>query len=336
MRKAKFLKIICAMVVACWCFAGRAFSVNPSWEFAGWDGGGCYPNIAFDPHVQNRVYLTSDVSGIYRSDDNGENWQFATQGLGSLMVAQVVVAPSDSNVVYAATKKGIYVSKDAAKTWNATDDMKGWITFQRPENYRSVAVDEKDPAFLCAGSAKGHLYCSKDYGTKWTEVASAKDFLVANKPVTAVRFDKQGRIYAASSKGIVRCESPDAGCELLPGPGQVTDLFVSHKNPGNIYAAGDSWSWVSVDEGKTWKKSNALLKGGRILRMAVDESLPTPLIYAARNRDWSGEVIISQNHGESWEGLKTSMNADVVRDPSRVWAQKDGRITGLVIDPFNS
>lgn len=335
MIRAKFLKIFCASVVFCLCLTGRAFSVTPSWEFVGWDGGGCYPNLTFDPHIRDRVYLTSDVAGIYRSDDKGEHWYFVNQGLGSLLVAQVVVAPSDSSFVYAATKGGVYVSKDQAKTWTKADSAQGWISFKRPDSYHPIAVDGKNPAHLCVGTGKGQLFCSHDFGTKWTEVTSAKSLLAAGQPVTVVRLDNQGRIYASSIKGIIRCNSEKANCELLEGPKHVSDFKISYKNPGTIYAVGDPWSWTSVDDGKTWQKSQALTQGGKIYRIAVDESLTTPLLYAARNRDWNGEVIISRDHGKSWTGLRTVMNADVVDDPTRVWAQKDGRLTSLVIDPFN-
>ncbi len=50
-------------------FFSMADAAEIHWQFSGWEGGGCYPNVEFDPNVRNRVYLTSDVAGLWRSND---------------------------------------------------------------------------------------------------------------------------------------------------------------------------------------------------------------------------------------------------------------------------
>ena len=80
-------------------------------------------DLTFDPQHKDRVYLTSDVAGIWRSDDLGEHWYFITKGLGHLTISQVAIAPSDSNVLYAATNGGVYISTNAGGTlWTSTAD----------------------------------------------------------------------------------------------------------------------------------------------------------------------------------------------------------------------
>src|SRR5258708_4213666 len=107
-----------------WCltlFVGMlvsmpVYALAQHWEFAGWYGGGFFCNLAFDSQNKNRVYLTSDVAGIWRSDDLGEHWNFITKGLGQTTVPQVAIAPSDSNVLYAATASGVFLSSNAGTT----------------------------------------------------------------------------------------------------------------------------------------------------------------------------------------------------------------------------
>ena len=55
-------KILISLMISC----TTALAAGASWEFAGWYGGGCYPNLVLDPHTKGRVYLASDVAGIFR------------------------------------------------------------------------------------------------------------------------------------------------------------------------------------------------------------------------------------------------------------------------------
>lgn len=308
-------------------------AAGKSWEFAGWHGGGCFPNIAFDPVNQSRVYMASDVAGVYRSDDLGENWYFVTKGLGSLLVSQVAIAPSDFKVLYAATKDGIFVSKDAAASWQAADTAGKTITFQRPNNYKPIAIDAKDPAVLCIGTAKGALLCSGDFGTTWKELDPEKKVLTAKKPIAAVAFDNKGRVYAAGEEGVLRCLRDTLQCELLGAPKGITDLVLAQKSL-TIYAAGQQGLWFSKDDGATWVSTIPVPKG-KTYRVAVDESVTVPIIRVAWLDNWKGGVVSSTNGGLKWEQGNGVMNGDPVASPSRIWADKNTRLTGLFIYPFN-
>ncbi len=328
----KSLRIIPLVLCVC-LFSVLAGAQSYSWQFAGWHGGGCYPNLVFDSLVKGRVYLVSDIAGIFRSDDLGENWYFVTKGLGSLAVSQVVVAPSDSNILYAATKKGVYLSKDAGASWKATDNFKGTISFERPASYRSMVVDLKNSGRICVGTSKGALLCSNNFGSSWNEVELAP-IILKKKAITAVLFDRQGRIYAASSSGLIRCQNEKGGCQKLDGPQNITDLVFSNKNPGTIFAAGEAQLWISKDDGVSWQASQAVSKG-KIYRIAVDEKSDPAVIHAAWNENWKGGVVVSKDFGQSWEKFSTTVNGDVAANPSRVWADKNGKITGVFINPFD-
>lgn len=305
-----------------------------SWEFAGWYGGGCFPNLAFDPHNQGRVYLASDVAGIFRSDDHGEKWYFVTKGLGNLMVAQVAVAPSDPNVLYAATQGGVFLSRDAGGSWSAADKVNGAMTFERPANYRSIAIDPKDAGKLCVGTAKGAVYCSANSGASWREVVAAKQIFLARKPVTALAFDGQDRLYAASKEGMIRCSADRSACEGLNGPSEVTDFEFSQRSPKTVYAAGAKALWVSHNEGITWEQT-ALIPKGNTFRVALDESAERLVIRVIWNKDWDGGVLISKDAGVSWQSQDSALNAEMNLLPAHQWVKSGGRSTALKVDPFN-
>ena len=67
----------------------RGFAYN--WEFWGWYGGGAYPDVGFDPQVRDRLYLSSDVAGIWRSDNAGATWKPMSKGLKNLNVAFIEI-----------------------------------------------------------------------------------------------------------------------------------------------------------------------------------------------------------------------------------------------------
>lgn len=333
MKCFKFV-LCCALLVHSFSFAVDAAAPVYSWEFAGWYAGGCFPNLAFDPHHKGRVYLTSDVAGIFRSDDYGEKWYFITQGLGNLMVAHLAVAPSDPNVLYAATKGGVYVSLDAGGSWMASDSAKGAIVFERPANYRAIAVDGLDPKKLCVGTSRGAVFCSDDRGAHWKELEGLKKSLTQKKPVTGVSFDGQGKLLAASAEGLFRCVLDGTVCERFSGPQAVTDLVLSSRSKGVIYAAGEEHLWMSADDGASWQKSQPVAKG-KTYRIALDESGESPIIRVAWKDGWKGGVVSSRDMGQSWGQGNGVMNGDILSNPTRAWADINTRLTGLFIDPFD-
>jgi len=305
------------------------------WEFAGWYGGGCFPNLAFDLQNKGRVYLTSDVAGIWRSDDLGDHWHFITNGLGQLTVSQVAVAPSDSNVLYAATGGGIFVSKDAGNSWESTDTMGKSITFKRPDNYRPIAIDSQDSNKLCVGTEKGKIFCSNDAGGQWRDIDPNRQFFSDKKPIVALNFDGQNKLMVASDKGLSQCLLDENVCNALNnGPVEVTDFLFSKKTPNSLYVAGDIKLWISKDSGASWSQSEAIPKG-KIYRISVDETGDKPVIRVIWNKDWTGGVLLTTDEGQTWEEQDKNLQPDSFSNPTYVWQTKGGKSTSIQIDPFD-
>ncbi len=305
------------------------------WEFAGWYGGGCFPNIVFDPRNKDRVYLTSDVAGIWRSDDLGEHWHFINHGLGHLIVSQVAVAPSDGNVLYAATDGGVYVSRNAGDLWTAADRMKGKITFTRPGSYRPIAIDPQDPNKLCAGTAHGKLFCSNDGGGHWTDIDPNKSFFPDKKSFAAVSFNGTNQIMTGTAKGLSWCDLTAGTCEAITGgPPKVTDFVISRKFPKTLYVAGDKMLWISKDAGTTWSQSKAI-PNGKIYRISLDESGEEPVIRVIGNQAWNGCVYVTHDEGQTWQSQNHKLQTDAVSNPTYAWAAKEGKLNSLQVDPFD-
>lgn len=73
--------------------------------------------VLIDPQQPVRVYAADEAS-LYRSDDAGQTWQPASEGLPSGGVAALALDPRQPQRLYAAATEGsLYVSEDGATTW---------------------------------------------------------------------------------------------------------------------------------------------------------------------------------------------------------------------------
>jgi photosystem II stability/assembly factor-like uncharacterized protein len=83
--------------------------------------------IAIDPNDSNTIYITTgddDAAdsysvGVYKSTDGGQTWNptgLTTSGVNTLM-NEIVIDPSNSDIIWAATSAGLYKSLNAGTSW---------------------------------------------------------------------------------------------------------------------------------------------------------------------------------------------------------------------------
>lgn len=317
------------LVLTCVCPARAAETVR--WEFAGWHGGGCYPNVTWDPLVRDRAYLTSDVAGIWRSDDAGDHWSFITRGLDNLNVAFLAPAPSDSRVLYAGTARGLFRSENAGENWTSCARFDPDIRFARPESHRPVAVHPSDPMRVIIGTAAGDVLYSEEGGGRWTRLGE-RPFRSASA-ITALEWVQPDLLWASSEEGLARYSwSERRWRRFNSGPKPVSD-FLLFDDARTILAAGRRRLFVSKDAGETWEGAAAPARGVLFrLQKTSDEPLK---ILAAWNDGWKGGVVLSEDGGRTWNDLDKKMRPDAVSNPTRAWAGVHGRINALKADPFD-
>ncbi len=306
------------------------------WEFSGWYGGGCYPDVVFDPRVPGRVYLTSDVAGIWRSNDGGDHWWSINRGLGNLNVASIAIAPSDSMVVYAATKGGLFISRDAGASWSPVNNPNGNITFARPESHHSVAVDFQDPNHVCIGTAKGAVFCSDDGGKTWGTLGAQREPLTSTTSVTTVALTRDGKyLVVSSAAGIARFSFSAMAWEPLEGgPRPVTDLALVDDAGSEILAAGQKWLYMSLDGGRSWSRSSPVPQGDvyRVVPYTADGVRVISVLWKDR---YDGGMLVSRDQGHSWLQVERALLPDLAGNPTRAWAAVKRRSTSLAVDPVN-
>jgi len=124
--------------------------------------------------------------GIFKSTDGGTTWNQLSEGLPSILQANVAIAPSDPNILYAAIAPGqgaigFYKSTDGGAHWfqaiRGTGAPAGLAQDMRPlariggGDLPTVTVDPKDPNVVYTASTV--MWRSEDGGISWSAVRGA-------------------------------------------------------------------------------------------------------------------------------------------------------------------
>ena len=113
-----------------------------------------------------RVFAATRGSGVWRTDDGGENWIDLSENYkefsGSKDFKVMTQGVSDPQTVILATKFGLLRSTDFGDTWDKID----LLTPAGSTVIYSVAIDPKDPNMLYYGTATT-FYRSPNGGVNW-------------------------------------------------------------------------------------------------------------------------------------------------------------------------
>ncbi|MCP4656343.1 MAG: hypothetical protein GY856_13100 [bacterium] len=167
------------------------------------DDRNCFmPPVTFDPADTNRLLYATHR--IYESTNVGDSWTAISDDLTGgppAAVRALVIAPSNSNVVYAATNDDrVLVSNDAGHTWDLSlEDVAAW-----PRVTRQLAVDPLRPslAYVAVSRFNGErLLMTKDRGRNWSAIGEG----LPNFPVNTVavyRTEKRRFVLVGTDAGV--------------------------------------------------------------------------------------------------------------------------------------
>jgi len=303
------------------------------WEFAGWYGGGCYPFLLADPKHEGRLYVTSDVAGLWRSDDRAAEWYFSNRGLKHLDVVTLAVSEHDPEILYAGTRIGVERSEDGGKTWKFLPATEGKIGFERPDSYRSIVIDPKDPDKVYAGSLNGEIFSTSDGGKHWSSIQSV------SAPISALYLTRDGKnLFSGSAQGLQAYDIEKKVWRKIPLQSDKNyDITASSSDEILYVACGLKVAW-SKDLGATWVYSGAIpASDAEITRLSVTkDEKGNVLILAGWAHEWNGGIFLSADQGKSWENLEKNLAHDEVGDPTRSWTKGFSKPCALVFDPYDS
>jgi photosystem II stability/assembly factor-like uncharacterized protein len=279
----------------------------------------------------NVFYIGVNNGGVWKTTDYGRTWQpiFDEQPTGS--IGDVAVAPSDPNVIYAASGEGlqrpdlsvgdgIYKSIDAGKTWFNTG-------LHEAQQIGGLAIDPFNENRVFA-AVLGHPYGA----------------------------NTERGIYRTTNGGgnwerVLFVDENTGGIQVTVNPNNpdivYADLFAQRLAPweNGVFAGEGSGLYKSVDGGANWKKLDGLpgFKDGLgRIGFCMAPSDPNRLYATVEANEETGGIYRSDDGGSTWKKLSgderlwgrgsdfaeikvNPKNPDIVYDINVVtWKSEDG------------
>ncbi len=303
-------------------------------------------SIARCLNVPDRIYLSHDVGGAWKSTDAGETWQKCLDiGLFLPFGQSIMVDPNDSHLVFIIVDNSYnYLAEEFEGLYRSTDGGDSWeLVLQTNVNYASSRHRvyrhniEYDLA-SCDGDASAQrwyaafpnngLFCSEDGGQTWEKVSSLSGHATIHgvychpSDGSTVYVGTDKGLYASSNRGENLQQAGD-----LP-TGSVTSIAIHPQQPDTIYATiRNDGLYRSIDGGVTFEK----IISHPATRVVMNPGFPDKLYLIGLNKT----SIYSDDNGETWQDFgPISTFPGLGRENGwRRWI--DGDLSGLVPNPQN-
>ncbi len=306
-------------------FVAMLSSINSfgQWQSINPGAGGQVQDIVCDPNIPNRVFLASDMEGVYESTDNGQSWH-ETGHLKQNRVYAVAITPGNSNKMFVGTLYGLEVSNDAGSHFDLVASSKklsiGAIAVS-PSSTNTVIAgvgwrDDSDFASNFGMSRNGNIvtFRSTNGGSSWQKIEISGS---GDRNVYSIQFDKNNAniAYMGTSQGVFKSTNAGASWFALGGnPGTNTGVSLS---PNGQYLYGTfnydlyvtstaSISWQSKMSGldgnaKYWYPEVDPRDNGSSHKVTMAILGDRPGLYEG-TFNWSGNSLSNYSWKKIWEG----------------------------------
>ncbi|MBI5663865.1 MAG: hypothetical protein HZC49_02060 [Nitrospirae bacterium] len=245
-------------------------------------------SISADTRDPRGLYAAS-VRGIYKSTDSGDVWkrihetaldennlynfviddEEAAEDVDmagmrdSAHIRKILADPANKETIYAATSKGLLVTKDSGIIWT----LSGSIGLAG-HNIRDIAVNSKDPEHVYAATDRGIFrYSSKS--DSWVELYKG----ITSSDIRCLAFtlaEHSGPVlWAVTKTGVYRSShSLSAAVSQHPGPQfagaearDVLGMFDYEPSIEEIKEAAIEYAEVSPDKIRKWRRAAGVASG---------------------------------------------------------------------------
>lgn len=135
-----------------------------------------FRSFALDPNHPDTLFTVNTLTAtLYKSSDGGRTWSIKSSYAPRLAVTEsIVVDPSDSSRVYAASYDFFWKSTDGGETWRQirtgleATALANWI--------EAITIDPAMPHVLYIATRADRIFKSVDYGETWVEAGRVGPF----------------------------------------------------------------------------------------------------------------------------------------------------------------
>lgn len=310
--------------------------------------------------TSDSVLLCGTGSGLFKSTDNGENWQSISGDYSAFGVPNVNSTPSGMYI----TAFGNYYlrrSFDGGQTWDTVpsqnltptygkivvnnsgqiflqDNAFLWRSSDNGDTWSQLTIDVNVARFrtlelspdgeLFGGTYNKKIYRSGDNGNTWSEL------FTTNGDVNSFGFDGDSIIYAGTLfSGLYKSTNNGNSWSLLPSlPGTNGVLDLNVNSSGDVLAAQfEDGVLKSVDGGITWQDISSDIIDPSVYKIFLNSSDELFAgTFAAGVQKYNGSSWTTKNQGLSAIHIQRFISIDSVLyacTTSGVFISKDGGMT---------
>jgi len=259
----------------------------------------------------DKIFASSFDSGLFSSDDAGENW---VEELSGVALFDFVIHPYDSQVMYAAaylSERGrLFATRDGGRSWTEvySDAAAG-------NPVRAVAINPANPNEVIIGTGKGSVILSTDAGSTWRLV---EDY---SNRINRIVWDTSALYVVAQRSGIYKSvfggplqrvtenvRAPSDAQDFFGMGGQVNDfrqIAINPFNTDNLMITTNQGLFISNNGGMSWDYATMPFRQQDAAPFAVSFAPSSGnVVYVS-----SGSVIFkSTDGGSTWTASDTGTN----------------------------
>ncbi len=259
--------------------------------------------------MDSSVYAGTVGWGVWRSDDLGESWRFAFEGLPVEIRTWALSSHVDEpGVVWAGSDIGLLRQDENGKGRHVPSPGDGkqiWSVAQNPLNANQIFI----------GTNPGALYRSDDAGANWTQlpIQLVDECLIGKPRITRIRFDPKDDLTiwaSAEIDGVHRSrdfgntwERSEEGFRFP----DIHDIAIADVNgKRKLLAATAVGLYESFDDAATWqwRKLESPWQYTRGIKFKADLDGTVFLCNGDGPPGTTGRLLHSQDWGDTWDDCK--------------------------------
>lgn len=183
----------------------RSYNGGATWSYIAPSGGAWVTPFIIDPVISSRLYYAS--FSLYKSNNQGTSWSTVPGvSLGDYGTA-IAVAPSNNNIVYAASLGKMYRADISAGT--AYNITAGLPVSQAGINYIAVNNQDENQVFVALSgySAGNKVFYTPNGGATWQNISGN----LFNLPVNTIVYqNNSGIVYIGTDIGVFYLDNTSA------------------------------------------------------------------------------------------------------------------------------
>lgn len=325
----------------------KSTDAGKTWVHLGLDDAEQVAQLAIDPRDPNRVFVAvvghpygpSEMRGIYRTTDGGQNWDKVLSKDQYTGGGDVEIDPQNPDIVYASLwdtvsgpwednneyngpNSGLYKSTDGGSNWTQ-------LTQGLPQDviqaYFAIAPSQPSRVYATVAAGRGvGIYRTDDAGTSWTRITDDRrpTGRIGGGDLCVPKVDPKNPdvLYITST---VSWKSVDGGktwsaLKGAPGGDDYQNIWVNPNNPDIILLTSDQGAVISVNRGKTWSNSWYAEPTAQFYHVITDNQFPYR-VYGGQQESGSVGIDSRGNDGEinfrNWHPVGVIEYGYVAPDP---------------------